>query len=86
MSFGLPTTESLADGVADNRLDITDLVDRANVTDRRHAELAALVSELTVAVEALERKVDAQLALKMAEDIGLVRFHFQSQTEGEGVT
>ena len=40
---------------------------------RRHAELAALVKDLTVAVEALGRRVvfDARLALEMVERIGI---------------
>ncbi len=34
------------------------IIDRVDDADRRHAELAELVRELTVAVETLERKVD----------------------------
>ena len=33
--------------------------DRVDGTDRRHADLAELVRDLTVAVEALERKVES---------------------------
>ncbi len=43
-------------------------------SDRRHAELAALVAEMTVALETLEqmvRNLDARLALNRAERIGI---------------
>ena len=47
------------------------IMDRASIAERRHAEIAALVKDLTVAVEALERKVDGMLALEMVERIGI---------------
>lgn len=51
---------------------IADIDDGQLVTDLRHAELAALVSKLTVAVEALERKVESLVRLEL-EDAGLIK-------------
>ena len=45
---------------------------RIDGTNIRHAELAALVQSLTVAVEALERKVEVLVRLEL-EDAGLVK-------------
>ncbi len=74
----------MVDSIANNLTDIIKLSDRLHVTDRRHAELAALVSELTVAVEALERNVTAltereRLRFKWGDVKPEVR-------QGEGVT
>ena len=41
------------------------IMDRASIAERRHAELAALVKDLTVAVEALENRVTVLAALEL---------------------
>lgn len=52
--------------------------DTTNIADRRHAELAALVQKLTVAVEALEAKVES--LTRMVGD------HLTGRDKEKGVT
>ena len=56
------------DGIAERQ---SRLIEKADVAAGRHAELGALVASLTVAVEALEQKVETLVRLEL-EDAGLI--------------
>lgn len=81
-------SRGVVNAIATSAVDITDLHDRINVTDNRHAELAALVSELTVAVEALERKVEVLVSqANLAKTVALEALEaLELADQGEGMT
>ena len=58
MSWNTDDQDGVIHAIAKNRVELTDLVASNLRQDHRHADLAELVRELTVAVETLERKVD----------------------------
>ena len=70
---GLPAGFSAATEMTNARIDgFYEAIGRNNDrVNRRHAELAALVAEMTVALEALERKVETIVRLNL-EDAGLI--------------
>ena len=48
---------------------VDDLLFEKKIQDRRHAELAALVAKLMVAVETLERRVETLVRLRLGQPL-----------------
>ncbi len=88
MSVELPPESTVASDMVNACIDeVTDsFLSRFLEDEFRHAELAALVSKLTVSVEALERKVEALVRLELEDAKVIPKADGHMRLEHEGAT